>query len=378
MHFIINKNSLINALSHVSKAVSSKNTIPILTGIKFDLEQEGLKLTGTDSDITIQLFIPKMIKNDEIVQVITTGKIVLPKYIVDIVKKLPNDEIEFKLNERLAVTIKSGLSEFIINGYDVEDYPELLITDEKRSFNIESKLFKTMIKQTILAISYNESRPILNGVLWNLENELFKFVATDSHRLATREGVVDNNSNISLSNVVVPGKSLNELYKILDDYEAIVNVVVTNNQVFIKINNLIFISRLLDGTYPDISRIIPKEGNTTIVLNNMELLASIERASLIAKESKNNIVKLISLENNMIEISSNLHEIGQVTELLNLKEIKGEPIKISFNSKYVLDALKVIDSKEILIEFNGELSPFVIKPVDHNKMLHLILPIRTY
>jgi len=158
----------------------------------------------------------------------------------------------------------------------------------------------------------------------------------------------------------------------------LVNITVTNKQIFIKINDLIFISRLLDGTYPDISRIIPKESNTTIVINNSELLDSIERASLIAKESKNNIVKLISLEDNMIEISSNLHEIGKATELVYIKDFKGELIKISFNSKYVIDALKVIDSKEILIEFTGELSPFVIKPIDHNKMLHLILPIRTY
>ncbi|MGD9677753.1 MAG: DNA polymerase III subunit beta [Vulcanibacillus sp.] len=378
MHFFIDKNSLVNAISHVSKAVSSKNTIPILSGIKFEVSHEGLILTGSDSDITILITISKLINENQIVKIINDGKVVLPRYIVDIVKKLPSEEIEFKLVDRQTVIIKSGFSEFSINSYDVEEYPELPLIDKEKSFNIESKLLKTMIKQTNFAVSFNESRPILSGVLWNLDEDTLKLISTDSHRLAIREGIVDNPSQIKLTNVVIPGKSLQELYKILDNYNTIVNITVTNNQILIKIDNLIFFSRLLDGTYPDISRIIPKNGNSKIVLQNTVLLDAIERAALIAKESKNNIVKLSSLESNIIEISSNLHEIGKVTETIEVKEFIGEIIKISFNSKYVLDALKVIDSNEISIEFTGALSPFVIKPIDHDKMLYLILPIRTY
>jgi len=378
MHFFIDKNTLVNAISHVSKAVSHKNTIPILSGIKFEVSQEGLILTGSDSDITILITISKLINENQIVKIINDGKVVLPRYIVDIVRKLPSEEIEFELVDRQTVIIKSGFSEFSINSYDVEEYPELPLIDKEKSFSIESKLLKTMIRQTIFAISFNESRPILSGVLWNLDEESLKLISTDSHRLAIREGTVDNPSQIKLTNVVVPGKSLQELYKILDNYNTIVNIIVTNNQVLIKIDNLIFFSRLLDGTYPDISRIIPKNGNSKIILQNTVLLDAIERAALIAKESKNNIVKLSSLENNIIEISSNLHEIGKVTETVEIKEFIGELIKISFNSKYVLDALKVIDSNEISIEFTGALSPFVIRPIDHDKMLYLILPIRTY
>lgn len=377
MHFIINKNHLVNGIQHVSKAVSSKTTIPILTGIKFEINNKGLTLIGSDSDITIQIFIPAFEDDKEIIKVIKNGQLVLPKYIVDIVKKLPSDEIEFDLNDNLTVIIKSGSSEFRLNGYDAEEFPVIPPINDSQIFNIQSQLLKTMVRQTIFAVSTIESRPILTGVLWQLKEKNLRFVSTDSHRLALREAVVDCEEALIFSNVVVPGKSLNELNKILPDDETMLKIIVTDNQVIIKSGNILFLSRIIDGTYPDISRIIPEKGLTEIVIETKDLLDSIERASLLAKDSKNNIVKLSSFENKLIEVSSNLPEVGKVTEQLTANSVKGEDIKVAFNSKYTIDALKAIDSQQITIEFTGALSPFVIKPLDQEKMLHLILPIRT-
>ncbi|OEF99629.1 DNA polymerase III subunit beta [Vulcanibacillus modesticaldus] len=378
MHFTIKKSHLVDALSHVNKAVSAKNAISILTGIKFEISNDGLTLTGSDSDISIQIFIPSVLNEDEIVQIFEPGKIVLPKYTFEIIKKLPNDEIEFKIVDHLTVLIKSGSSEFRLIGFEAEEYPELPQIDQKDIFTIQGKLLKTMIIQTIFAVSTKESRPILTGVLWNLNGQNLKFVATDSHRLAIRESTVENPMGLSFNNVVIPGKSLNELSKILDDHQVPVEVIVTDHQLFVKIDNLVFFSRLLDGTYPDISRIIPEKGKTKIRVQTKEILDAIERVALIAKDAKNNIVKLTTLDNQLLEISSNSLETGKANEQILAKELTGEPIKISFNAKYTIDALKTIDSQEIDIEFTGALSPFVIKPVDHDRMLHLILPIRTY
>jgi len=377
MHFIINKNHLVNGIQHVSKAVSSKTTIPILTGIKFEINNRGLTLIGSDSDITIQIFIPAVEDDKEIIKVIKNGQLVLPKYIVDIVKKLPSDEIEFDLVDNLTVLIKSGSSEFRLNGYDAEEFPVIPVINDSLIFNVQSELLKTMIRQTIFAVSTIESRPILTGVLWQLKNRNLRFVSTDSHRLALREAVVECEEDLTFNNVVIPGKSLIELNKILPDDETLINIIVTDNQVIIKSGNLLFLTRIIDGTYPDISRIIPDKGLTNIIIETRTLLDAIERASLLAKDSKNNIVKLSSFADKLIEVSSNLPEVGKVTEHLNASEIMGEDIKIAFNSKYTLDALKAIDSQQIKIEFTGALSPFVIKPMDQEKMLHLILPIRT-
>lgn len=377
MHFIINKNHLVNGIQHVSKAVSTKTTIPILTGIKFEINNKGLTLIGSDSDITIQIFIPTFEDDKEIIKVFKNGQLVLPKYIVDIVKKLPSEEIEFNLVDNLTVIIKSGSSEFRLNGYDAEEFPIIPLINESQIFNMQSQLLKIMIKQTMFAVSTIESRPILTGVLWQLKEKNLRFVSTDSHRLALREAVVDCEEELTFSNIVVPGKSLTELNKILPDDETMVNIIVTDNQIIIKSGNILFLSRIIDGTYPDISRIIPEKGLTEIVIETKDLLDAIERASLLAKDSKNNIVKLSSFENKLIEVSSNLPEVGKVTEHLTANSVKGEDIKVAFNSKYTIDALKAIDSQQITIEFTGALSPFVIKPLDQEKMLHLILPIRT-
>lgn len=378
MFFTIEKTNLVQALLHVNKAVSSKNTIPILTGIKFEIDEKGLTLTGSDSDISIQVNIPCFFNEKEIIKVINSGKIVLPKYIVDIVKKLPTDKIEFELVDQFTLTIKSGMSEFKLNGFDADEYPDLPVINEEKILSVDCNLLRSMIKQTIFSISSNESRPILSGVLLNFENEILKFISTDSHRLAIKEINVDNLKDLELSNIVIPGKSLNELYKILEDYNIYIDITVTDNQILFKLDNLLFLSRLIDGTYPNISKIIPNNSKTNIVLNNNDLLSAIERASLIAKEVKNNVVKLTTLEDNLIEISSIMMETGKVKELIKVKEIIGEPVKISFNSKFLLDVLKVIDSDDISIDFTGALSPFVIRPTDSDKMLHLILPIRTY
>lgn len=378
MHFKINKSNLVYALSHVNKAVSSKNTIPILTGIKFEITESGLTLTGADSDISIQIEVPLKTEGKDIIELFEVGAIVLPRYVYDIVRKLPADEIEFKKTEKLSVFIKSGLSEFRINGYDVDEYPEIQAISDKKSFFIESSLLKTMLRQTTFAISNNESRPILTGVSWNLDGETLKFYATDSHRLAVKEAIVENAEEIKLAGLVVPGKALKELAKILEDYDSRVKIVASSNQLYVEVNNIVFISRILDGTYPDIPRIIPKQIESEITLNRGQLIDSIERASLIARDSRNNIVKLVTLENNLVEVSSSSQELGNVTELVEIHGIKGEDVKISFNAKYVLEALAAIENDEIIIEFTGALSPFMLKSVNQENLLHLILPIRTH
>ncbi|TCS80825.1 DNA polymerase III subunit beta [Tepidibacillus fermentans] len=379
MHFIIDKSQLMNGIQHVNKAVSTKTTIPILTGIKFDLTAEGLTLIGSDSDISIQIFIPKIDQEKEYVKIYQEGKIVLPaKYIVEIVKKLPSDEIEFEQTDHLSVIIRSGRTEFRLNGYDAEEFPNLPQIEEEQVFKIQSDLLKSMIRQTLFAVHTLESRPILTGVLWELENHMLKFVATDSHRLATRTSMVETLNDTTFHNIVVPGKSLNELSKILEDEPTTVQIIVTENQIQVKMKHLLFYSRLLDGTYPDTSRIIPDKFKTNLILSKQEFADAIERALLIAKDDKNNIVKFTTQEHLMVELSSNSQEVGHVTEQIQANEIDGDQIKISFNAKYVLEALKAIDSQEIRIEFTGALSPFVIKPVDHDWALHLILPVRTY
>jgi len=179
-------------------------------------------------------------------------------------------------------------------------------------------------------------------------------------------------------NVVIPGKSLNELSKILDDGSAPVDIVITANQVLFKAEHLLFFSRLLDGNYPETARLIPTESKTTMTVNAKEFLQAIDRASLLAREGRNNVVKLTTLPGGLLEISSVSPEIGKVTEQLQAESLEGEELNISFSAKYMMDALRALDGTDIQISFTGAMRPFVLRPLYTDSMLQLILPVRTY
>lgn len=377
MKIRILKNELNESIQHVSKAISSRTTIPILTGIKLDVNFQGMTLTASDTDVSIQAFIPVEDNNKQIVKVERAGSVVLPaKFFVEIIKKLPSQEIEMEVQEGFQTLIRSGSTEIVIVGLDPEEYPILPAIEEDQMVSMPGDLLKNMIKGTTFSISSNETSPILTGVLWNLSEGQFKFVATDRHRLASR-AIALQSDDVRFSNIVISGKTLNELSKIIPDQNTVVDIVVADNQVLFKIDRVLFYSRILDGTYPDTSKIIPTTFKTELVLDTKQLSESIDRAYLLSREEKTNIVRLQTLEDGSIEISSSSSELGKVTEQLAVSQFSGDPLKISFNSRYMLDILKVVESEQLHIGFTGAMSPIIIKPMDDSQSLYLILPYRT-
>lgn len=378
MRFTIQRDKLINGVSNVMKAISARTVIPILTGMKIEVKNHGVTLTGSDSDISIEYYIPTEEEGIVHVENIEEGTIILQaKYFPDIVKKLPESTVDIVVDDQLNVRITSGKAEFNLNGQSAEEYPQLPKVQTENSFELPIDLLKSMIKQTVFAVSTMETRPILTGVNMKLVDNLLSFTATDSHRLARREIPVSD-APIEVSQIVVPGKSLNELNKILADSEETVEISVTNNQILFRTKHLNFLSRLLDGNYPETSRLIPEQSKTKIQVKTKELLGTIDRASLLAKEERNNVVKFNAPGNSMIEISSNSPEVGNVVEEITADKVEGEEVKISFSSKYMIDALKAIEYDEVQIEFTGAMRPFIIRPVGDDSILQLILPVRTY
>nr|WP_263323981.1 DNA polymerase III subunit beta [Neobacillus sp. Marseille-Q6967] len=378
MRFIIQKDRLVQSVQDVMKAVTSRTTIPILTGVKITATTDGVTFTGSDSDISIESFIPKEEAGDEIVEIKQTGSIVLQaKVFGEIVKKLPTDTVEIEVLNHLQTVIRSGKSEFNLNGLDAEEYPHLPQIEESNKLQIATDLLKTMIRQTSFAVSTSETRPILTGVNWKIENGELICIATDSHRLALRKAKIEAESSESY-NVVIPGKSLNELSKIIDDNNELIDIVITENQILFKAKHLLFFSRLLEGNYPDTSRLIPNESKTDVTVNTKEFLHAIDRASLLAREGRNNVVKFSTIEGGVIEISSNTPEVGKVVEEIQSQSIDGEDLKISFSAKYMMDALKALEGTDIKVSFTGAMRPFLIRPLHDESTLQLILPVRTY
>ena len=380
MKFTIKKDLLLESIQHVMKAISSRVTIPILTGIKIEATNEGIKLTGSDSDISIESFIPTEENGIIHVENIQPGSIVVQsKYFPDIIRKLPLKTVEINTTDEFKVNIISGGSEFHLNGQDPNEYPQLPTLYSENSFTLTNTVLKELIKQTVYAVSTVETRPILTGVNMTLKDQGLNFVATDSHRLASRHlpiNLADNQLNFN--SVVIPGKSLVELNKIIDENDETTSISVTENQILFQTKNLYFLSRLLDGNYPETSRLIPDQSKTTILTKTKELLNAIDRASLLARENKNNVVKLETKSDNRLEISGHTPEVGQVIEEVNSESVEGEDLKISFSAKYMLDALKIIESDNVKIEFTGAMRPFIIKPENDEDILQLILPVRTF
>lgn len=378
MRFIIARDSLLSSIQDVMKAISTRTAIPILTGMKIQAKKDGIILTGSDSDISIESFIPQEEDGFVHVENIEPGEIIIQaRYFPDIIRKLPDSSVEISTDENLQVNIRSGKAEFQLNGQDASEYPNFPALTANQTFELPTDLLKNLITKTSFAISSMETRPILTGINIQLENNILTFTATDSHRLASKQVPIQE-TDVEITSVVIPGKSLNELNKILTENKEPIEISITKNQILFRTKHLSFMSRLLNGNYPETSRLIPEQSNTTLHVTTKSLLQTIERASLLTKEEDNNVVKLNTIGNEQIEITSNSPEIGHVQESMEIDTLEGEEVKISFSSKYMMDALKAIECDTIKIDFTGAMRPFIIRPASDDPILHLILPVRTF
>lgn len=379
MKFTIQRTAFLHYLADVQRAISSKTTIEILTGIKLDLVEDSLTLTGSNSDISIETVI-SIADEDAALKVEQPGSIVLPaRFFNEIVKKLPDDTMSIDINERFQATITSGQAEFTINGLNPGDYPHLPELDSTGQVMIASDVLKQIISQTFIAVSTQESRPILTGIHFTIKDGSLTAVSTDSHRLSQRKVNLNVPENINYD-IIIPGKSLNELSKMLDDSTDDIEIQISENQILFILNNTSFYSRLLEGKYPDTDRLIPKTSETVIEFNATELLHSIERASLMSHVGRNNVVKLsLNVAENKVVLSGNTPEVGNVEEDLSFKSLSGEDIEISFNPDYMKDALRSFGQTEVTIAFTMPLRPFTIVPTeDQENFIQLITPVRTF
>ncbi|WP_110933773.1 DNA polymerase III subunit beta [Paenibacillus bouchesdurhonensis] len=371
MKLTIQKRALSEAILQVSKAVNNKATIPILTGVKLDVTNQGVTLTASDVETTIQATIPV-----EPVAIEQSGSVVLPaKFFVEIIKKLPKETVNIEVQDNFATLIQSGRTKLNLVGMDPEEFPAMPASSDELKLTIPGGEIKGLIKEAEFAVSTAEQSPILTGVLWELDNGRLKLTATDRHRLASTVVETGANEEADFRNVVIAAKTLVELSKIVQDKED-VRISVSSGHVLFQTDQVHFFTRMLEGSYPDTSKIIPTSFKSELTVNVKAFNESIDRAYLLAREEKTNIVLLEASEDGAIRIESKSSGVGKVIEQLEADSFSGDPIKIAFNSKYMLDVLKVIGSQQLFIGFTGAMSPIIIRPVDGNENLYLILPYR--
>jgi len=364
MKIICSKEDLLEGINVVQKAVSTKTTLPILEGILLEADDK-LKMTGNDLEIGIECYVNADIQRK--------GSIVLnSKMFGDIVRRLPESEVLMEVKENNKVVIECENSLFEIKGISPEGFPQLPSIERENGIKISQKILKDMIKQTIFAVSVDENRPVLTGSLFEYKDGNLAIVSIDGYRLAMRKINPDN--EVQDRNLIIPGKTLNEIARIIQPIDDELSIYTAGNQILFDMGNCILVSRLIEGEYLNYTGIIPKEYETKVTVNVKDLLACFERVSLVITNDERRYPVQLNISDEMIVITSNT-EIGNAREEIRI-EMEGKKQAISFNPRYFIEALRVIDNETVSICFTSNVGPCIIKPLQGDSFIYLILPIR--
>tara|TARA_B110000008_G_scaffold39435_1_gene36295 strand:- start:1924 stop:3048 length:1125 start_codon:yes stop_codon:yes gene_type:complete len=373
MKFSIDRSALLTALQHVHSVVERRNTIPILSNVLLEAKEDGVYLTATDMDIAV---IEKIdLKKSEVMQLgtITTSA----QMLYDIVRKLPENitvELLSEKNDRLG--IKASSSSFALNCLPSEDFPSIAQEEFNYSLNIPASEMIRLIDKTSFAMSLEETRYYLNGIYLHAVKDStvdkLRTVSTDGHRLSRVDMTMPEDVK-EIPGVIIPRKTIMEIRKLLEDHTDNINLSLSDNKIQISFSNVVLTSKLLDGTFPDYSRVIPEQNDKTITISNQLLSEAVDRVSTVSTD-KTRAIKININKGNLV-VSATNPDKGSASESLEVK-YDGEEVEIGFNSKYVLDVARQIKGKDIIIKLSDSVSPTLVYDKDDEDVLFVLMPMR--
>lgn len=376
MKLKIKRELLLENLNKVSKAISTKNLIPTLAGIKFDLNNEGLTLTASNNDITIQKFIKI---DEENMNIQKEGVIIIQgKEILDIVRIIPEEEINIEVIDELKVLIYTDDEKirYDLNVINKNEYPNVDLEKSENYVVISAEELSNIVKETAFATSTDESRPVLTGISFKINGDILECSATDSYRLAKKELRLKKPVE-EIHNIIIPGRNLVEFSRIADDKEGEIRLHIFNNKILFEQDNLLFQSRLISGNYPNTSKLIPEDSILKITARLSQLYNVIEQASILTTDKEKNIV-LLSTNGDLLTVKSVSNEKGKAEMKMNIQKDNSEDITIAFSAKYMLEALNALNTENVEMSFVGEVKPITIKNTIDDGLIQLVVPIRTY
>ncbi|MDQ6709722.1 MAG: DNA polymerase III subunit beta [Candidatus Dormibacteraeota bacterium] len=368
MKVTVTAGSLGQGLHVVSRAVSSRTTLPILNNVLMQTSPEGLQLTATNLEIGIRQMIPAEVQEE--------GGITVPaRLLTDFVSSHPNEPLSMALDKKTqSLSLRSAKFDASIRGIDPADFPPVPSGGEGRKVKIDQGQLRDAIEQTVIAASSDEGRPVLTGVYIQLNGGKATFAATDGHRLAVKTLPFTADGG-ETDNVVIPARALTELSRILKVGGDAIDVTVgpQKNQVYFKTGDVELMSRLIEGTYPNYQQVIPSQSTTTITAKTQDLLYTTKMVSLFSKDAAN-VIKF-KTEGKKLTLTANTSEVGQ-----NIADVEatidGQDLQVAFNSKYLLDVLAVLGTDEVQLGFTGPLNPGIVRPVGKDDYLYIIMPVR--
>ncbi len=370
MKFKISRSNFFKTLSHLQGIVDKKNSLPVLANILIEAKANELKLSSTDMDISII----EKIRCDVMEDGATT---INSQILYDIVRKIDDDsEIEIISNNGKLLTLRSEGSRFSLACLPKEDYPIIENENNGSDITLNSKILLKLIDKTKFAISNEETRYFLNGLYFNITTETNKnivtLVGTDGHRLAKFSHYIDAQID-QVSGVIIPKKTIYELSKLLSEIDFDINISISSNKIVFTIGDIIFISKLIDGSFPDYNRVIPNDNNNILKIKRDKLLSAVDRVSTIANE-KSPVIKF-KLFKNILNLNTNNTESSTASEDVAIS-YEGNEIEIGFNSKYIMDIVNNLEDKEISINFKDNTSPVVAQENSNTNLVYVLMPMR--
>ena len=366
MKFSCEKCLLQNAISTASHAAAAKSTIPSLEGLLIEAGDGSVTISGYDLKTGIRTKFPA--------DVTETGAVVLnARLFGDIVRRMPDDVLNFLSNEFLNIKVTCGMSLFEIMGTSAEDYPELPVVDYQNSVEMPQKIMRSLISETIFAVSDNESRPIHTGSLFEIENSVITVVSVDGYRLAMRREKIEH-SEIDKSSFVIPGAALSEVEKIADDTDDSLKLTLGSRHVLFTIGETELITRRLEGEFLNYRQAIPQNATYSVEIDRSRFMSSVERVSLMINDRLKSPVRCLFTDNKVK--MQTVTALGRATDECDVKGSVSD-LEIGFNNRYLLDALKAAPADSLRVLLSSGISPCVIIPADGSEnFLYMILPVR--
>lgn len=364
MKFRCEKQLLNDAISTTQKAITGKSNIPALEGVLLRCREDRVELLGYDLEIGICCSVEAQVEQK--------GEVVLnARLFGDIIRKMPDDTIYCEVNDRLVTTIRSGRAEFSITAINAADYPAMPTVEQEQMVELPQKTMRSMIRQTVFAVSQSDSKPVHTGALFELKKGTLVVVGVDGYRLAVRKEALPGAPDLRF---IVPGKTLQEVARILkDDEEQPVRLCYAKKHILFQAGNVMIVSRLLEGEFLNYEGAIPKNGSVKAKVAVKPFCDCVERTSLLISEKMRSPIRL-TIDGSVLTLKCTT-AMGKVYDAFDIDNLNGS-IEIGFNNRYLLDALKGCECDEVLLEMNTPLTPCVIRPVNGDGFLFLVLPVR--
>ncbi len=367
MKFSVHRNPLLEALNKIQSVVERKNTVPILSHVLFSVEGQELSLSATDLEVGMKMKLP--------VKVLQEGKITLSaKAFLDIVKELPQTEIELTRKDNDWVEIIAGKSRFKVVSLSALDYPALPQFEDKKYLASRVDAFREMIDRTSFSVSTDATRYLMNGVyLENLEKNVMRMTATDGHRLAFMDSELISEAPEMKRGIIIPRKGLTELRKLLDAADSTIGIAFERGYIFAHFDDSYLFIRLIEGEYPDYRQVIPRSTDKVLKVERESFTSALKRVSLLAHEKSKGVK--FSIQPGLLTIYSSNPDLGEAKEELDI-EYAGEPLSVGFNAKYLLDCLAVTPTPHLEFHLKDHLSPGILRGEGQPNHTYVIMPMR--